>query len=266
MTLSLQVAFSAQVITPEQEKELARRAFEEQCPKAIEQLVSSHMPLAASIAKRYSGYQLPLDDLFQEACIGLMKAARKFDPSIGVRFATYAQHQMKSEIGNYVLDNVRAFRIATTAAHRKLFYRLRAYRTHEGSFSDAEVDRICSDLNVSPSDVREMELKLFGYDVSVHTTAEEEDDYSLESLLRDDCDPSVAVEAERWEINVLGRMESSIKALDDRSRDIIYSRWVEEEKKTLHELAAKHKCSHERVRQLEKKALESIKNNMQIAA
>lgn len=254
------------VLSAEEEKALAEKLFFEDDVDAARQLVLSHLRFVVHIAKSYNGYGLPQSDLIQEGNVGLMKAVKRFDPTVGVRLVSFAVHWIKAEIHEYVLRNWRIVKIATTKAQRKLFFNLRSQKKRLGWMNSDEINAIAKDLGVSASDVREMEGRLGAYDASFDAPVDADDDsagqapvYYLEDKTMD---PAAMLENDDWESAHNERLYQAMATLDDRSRDILQSRWFEDDKATLHELAARYYVSAERIRQLEKNAMKKLKVHM----
>ncbi|MGB4343177.1 MAG: RNA polymerase sigma factor RpoH [Moraxellaceae bacterium] len=251
------------VLTADEERVLAERYFNEEDVDAARQLVLSHLRFVGHIAKSYAGYGLPQADLIQEGNVGLMKAVKRFDPGMGVRLVSFAVHWIKSEIHEYVIRNWRIVKVATTKAQRKLFFNLRSKKKGSGRLSVAEAERIASDLNVTPEQVIEMEGRLYSFDASFDAAPDEDEDRAGQApayYLEDNrYDPAVQLEEADWEADSTERLMAAMGKLDARSQAILARRWLAEDKATLHELAAEYGVSAERIRQLEKNAMEKIK-------
>lgn len=264
----LQAVSTIPMLEAEQEKELATRLQEDGDLNAAKQLIMSHLRFVAHIAKGYSGYGLPQADLIQEGNIGLMKAVKRFDPSVGVRLVSFAVHWIKAEIHEFVLKNWRIVKVATTKAQRKLFFNLRKNKKRLGWFNQAEVATVASELGVSEKEVREMESRMSGQDMGFDLTGDDNDDapsstYSPVQYLTDGSnDLAEEVEQQQWQEQSHTRLFSALKTLDERSQDIVSARWLSDEKATLQELAAKYSVSAERVRQLEKTAMKKLQAAM----
>jgi RNA polymerase sigma-32 factor len=253
------------MLSAEEEKELAERLFNNGDLDAAKKLVMSHLRFVVYIAKSYAGYGLPQADLIQEGNIGLMKAVKRFDPSVGVRLASFAVHWIKAEIHEYVIRNWRVVKIATTKAQRKLFFNLRKAKKRLGWFSQDEVETVAEHLNVSTKDVLEMESRLNGQDHSFDLGDSDDDDNNfapVQYLEDKSADVAVSVESENSQLHLKNKLYSSLSQLDERSQDIISSRWLSEPKATLQELASRYNVSAERVRQLEANAINKLKANM----
>jgi RNA polymerase sigma-32 factor len=254
---------SIPVLTADEERVLAERYVNESDVDAARQLVLSHLRFVVHIAKSYAGYGLPQGDLIQEGNVGLMKAVKRFDPAMGVRLVSFAVHWIKSEIHEYVIRNWRIVKVATTKAQRKLFFNLRSKKKGSGSLSVAEAERIASDLNVTPEQVIEMEGRLYAFDASFDAAPDEDDDRvgQAPSLLsgRQPLRPGSATGRGRLGSRLTERLMTAMARLDARSQAILARRWLAEDKATLHELAAEYGVSAERIRQLEKNAMEKIK-------
>ena len=264
----LQAVSTIPMLKAEQEKELATRLQEEGDLSAAKQLIMSHLRFVAHIAKSYSGYGLPQADLIQEGNIGLMKAVKRFDPSVGVRLVSFAVLWIKAEIHEFVLKNWRIVKVATTKAQRKLFFNLRKNKKRLGWFNQAEVSTVANELGVSEKEVREMESRMSGQDMGFDLTGDDNDDaptstYSPVQYLTDgSADLADDIEQQQWQEQSHTRLFSALKTLDERSQDIVSARWLSDDKATLQELAEKYSVSAERVRQLEKTAMKKLQSAM----
>ena len=252
------------ILTAEQEKELAERYYYEQDLDAAKMLVMSHLRFVVHIARSYAGYGLPQGDLIQEGNLGLMKAVKRFDPNMGVRLVSFAVHWIKAEIHEYVIRNWRIVKIATTKAQRKLFFNLRSLKKSSKKLTLDEAKSIANDLNVTPEQVLEMEGRLTAYDAAFEAQGDDDDEGSTHvapALYLEDnrYDPARLAEEEDYEEQSSSALHSAMDQLDDRSRNILQRRLLDDEKSTLHELAAEYNVSAERIRQLEKNAMEKIK-------
>lgn len=259
------------VLTREDEYELARRLREDNDVDAARTLVLSHLRFVVHIARGYRGYGLPMGDIVQEGNVGLMKAVKRFDPELGVRLVSFAVHWIRAEIHEYVLRNWRLVKVATTKAQRKLFFNLRRMKKNLSWLSADETAVVARELGVSPSEVTEMERRLSARDVSFDPLAvdSEEDDYApTQYLPAPNADPASSVEDDEWEQSTRYSLRRAIAELDPRSRDIVQSRWMagDNEKATLHDLAARYGVSAERVRQLEANAIKKLRALMLTSA
>jgi len=259
---------SIAVLSAEEERELGERLFYEEDLEAARQLVMSHLRFVVHIAKSYSGYGLPQGDLIQEGNVGLMKAVKRFNPEKGVRLVSFAVHWIKAEIHEFVLRNWRIVKVATTKAQRKLFFNLRKSKKELRQFTAKEIISVAEDLNVSPKDVREMEGRLGAYDAAFDAPADQDDEkavFAPANYLEDkSADPAMLLESENYTESANNQLRYAMANLDERSQDILQQRWLADEKTTLHELAAKYSVSAERIRQLEKGAMEKLKKGMEI--
>ena len=252
------------ILTAEQEKELAERYYYDQDLDAAKMLVMSHLRFVMHIARSYAGYGLPQGDLIQEGNLGLMKAVKRFDPNMGVRLVSFAVHWIKAEIHEYVIRNWRIVKIATTKAQRKLFFNLRSLKKSSKKLTLEEAQSIANDLNVTVEQVLEMEGRLTAYDAAFEAQGDDDDEgstYVAPALYLEDnrYDPARLVENEDYEEQSTSALHEAMEQLDDRSRNILQRRWLDDDKSTLHELAAEYNVSAERIRQLEKNAMEKIK-------
>lgn len=252
------------ILTPEEEKQLAERYYHDGDVEAARLLVMSHLRFVIHIARSYSGYGLSQADLIQEGNLGLMKAVKRFDPSKGVRLVSFAVHWIKAEIHEFVIKNWRIVKVATTKAHRKLFFNLRSLKKSSNQLTLEEAEAIARDLNVTVKQVLEMESRLTSYDASFEMQDSDEDEgrYAPQLFLEDAVDPADVVEEADWEENTTSALKEAMDELDERSRDIITQRWLADQKSTLHDLAAVYNISAERVRQIEKNAMDKIRDAM----
>ncbi|MBV1787783.1 RNA polymerase sigma factor RpoH [Marinobacterium sp. D7] len=254
------------ILTAEEERELAERLHYQNDLDAARQLVMSHLRFVVHIARSYSGYGLPLGDLIQEGNVGLMKAVKRFDPTMGVRLVSFAVHWIKAEMHEFILRNWRIVKIATTKAQRKLFFNLRSQKKGLGWMSNDEVEAVAQDLGVDAKTVRQMEGRLASTDTAFDAPLDSDDDSAWQApaaYLEDhSADPASQLEEADWEESSQRALMQAMAALDERSRDILMQRWLNEEKATLHDLAAKYGVSAERIRQLEKNAMNKIKAAM----
>lgn len=252
------------MLTAEEEKELAERLYYQEDIEAAKKLVLSHLRFVIHVARGYSGYGLPQADLIQEGNIGLMKAVKRFNPEVGVRLASFAVHWIKAEIHEYVLRNWRIVKVATTKAQRKLFFNLRKTKQRLGWFNENEVDIVANELGVSKEDVIEMESRMTGADVGFDLPTDDgeaETTYSPSLYLEDKSSNFAAeLENENFESQATEQLSTALQSLDARSQDIIKTRWLDDNKATLHDLAAKYNVSAERIRQLETNALKKLKS------
>lgn len=254
------------VLTPVQERELSDRLYYEQDLEAARLLVMSHLRFVAHIARSYSGYGLNQADLIQEGNVGLMKAVKRFNPEVGVRLVSFAVHWIKAEIHEFILRNWRIVKVATTKAQRKLFFNLRSKKKNLGWLNQKEANDIANDLGVETRVVYEMEGRLNAYDAAFDASASDDDDRASQApayFLEDKSqDPALLAENDNFEQDSNDRLHTALAELDERSRDILQRRWLTEDKATLHELAAVYGISAERIRQLEKNAMNKLKATM----
>jgi RNA polymerase sigma-32 factor len=257
------------VLTKDEEIALATRFRSENDLEAARHLVLSHLRFVVHIARGYLGYGLPMGDLVQEGNVGLMKAVKRFDPTVGVRLVSFAVHWIRAEIHEYVLRNWRLVKVATTKSQRKLFFNLRKMKKNLAWLSEAETQAVARDLGVEVSDVREMEQRLSARDMSFDPApeADEDETYSPAMYLpAHNADPAIEVEREEWDEDSSDRLEMALERLDERSRSIVKRRWMTDDKATLHELADEYGISAERVRQVETNAINKLKGLMAVAS
>ncbi|OPH40064.1 RNA polymerase factor sigma-32 [Moraxella equi] len=254
------------ILTPDEERELAERYYQDGDVEAARLLVMSHLRFVIHIARSYSGYGLSQADLIQEGNLGLMKAVKRFDPTKGVRLVSFAVHWIKAEIHEFVIKNWRIVKVATTKAHRKLFFNLRSLKKSSNQLTLEEAEAIAKDLNVTVKQVLEMESRLTSYDASFELQDSDDEDgrYAPQLFLEDGVNPAEMVEDADWEENTTTALKEAMDGLDERSRDIITQRWLADQKSTLHDLAAVYNISAERVRQIEKNAMDKIREAMTI--
>ncbi|MDP6993773.1 MAG: RNA polymerase sigma factor RpoH [Woeseiaceae bacterium] len=257
---------SIPVLSKEDEQALSHRFRDEEDLQAARELVMAHLRFVVHIAKGYTGYGLPLADLIQEGNVGLMKAVKRFDPAFDVRLVSFAVHWIRAEIHEYVLRNWRIVKVATTKAQRKLFFNLRKKKKSLAWLSHAETQAVAEDLGVSPQEVTEMERRLSAREAVFDPVPDSRDDDRAFSpaayLPSPNSDPAKLVEESDFKNDATERMGEAILTLDDRSRHIIESRWLTDDKMTLHELADVYEVSAERIRQIEANAIKKIRAAM----
>jgi len=254
------------VLTAEEERELAIQLQQDNDLQAARKLVLPHLRFVVYVARGYNGYGLPLADLIQEGNIGLLKAIKRFDADRGVRLVSFAVHWIRAEIHEFILRNWRIVKVATTKAQRKLFFNLRSSKTRLGWLNHAEVKQVASDLGVKPETVLEMESRLSGQDIGFDGYSDDDDekDYHTPAayLQHDSADPATELEAYDWSSHNTKRLRSALANLDERSQEILNARWLQDDKQTLHVLAAKFNVSAERIRQLEQNALKKLRQSL----
>ena len=263
-----QAVFSLPMLSAEKERELAERYRNDQDLDAAWELVTAHLRFVVRIARGYDGYGLSQADLIQEGNIGLMKAVKRFDPSVGVRLVSFAVHWIRAEIHEFILRNWRIVKIATTKAQRKLFFNLRSSRKRLGWMSQSEVEDIAADLGVEPKVVSEMEQRLSAHDASYDPLVEHDSDSDRPApaaYLQDlRFEPAARAESDDWEDYSEAQLAHALGQLDERSRSIIARRWLAERKTTLQALADEYGVSAERIRQVEKNALRKLRRLIDI--
>ncbi|WP_462319838.1 RNA polymerase sigma factor RpoH [Halochromatium sp.] len=260
-------AYQIPVLTAEEEQSLAIRLRDNGDMMAARRLVLSHLRFVIRIARGYLGYGLPLPDLIQEGTVGLMKAVRRFEPDVGVRLVSFAVHWIRAEIHEYILRNWRIVKVATTKAQRKLFFNLRSSKKRLGWFSKQEVDDVAADLGVKPETVLEMESRLSSHDMSFdgHDDDDDESPSAPSTYLPDfRMEPGAALEREDNDGWQRERLFAALEQLDERSKVILRERWLSERKQTLHELAQQFNVSAERIRQIEKNAMNKLRVQLEL--
>jgi RNA polymerase sigma-32 factor len=252
------------MLTLEEEQDLAQRYRDHDDLEAARRLVLAHLRFVVHVAKGYTGYGLQLGDLVQEGNIGLMKAVKRFDPDREVRLVSFAVHWIRAEMHEFILRNWRIVKVATTKAQRKLFFNLRKSKKRLGWLNMEEVNTVAHDLGVKPEVVMEMESRLSGQDVGFDLSSDSDDDdaprVTPAAFLQSDSDtPEVALEMEDLESHQNSLLYEGLGQLDERSQDIIRSRWLTDQKSTLQELADHYGVSAERIRQLEVNAMNKMR-------
>ncbi|MDA7970533.1 MAG: RNA polymerase sigma factor RpoH [Gammaproteobacteria bacterium] len=264
----MQAVNAAPILSAKRERELALRYRRDNDLDAARELVMSHLRYVVKVARGFVGYGLPLPDLIQEGSIGLMKAVKRYDPNRDVRLVSFAVHWIKAEIYDYVLRNWRMVKVATTKAQRKLFFNLRKSRARLGWMKEDEVERMARDLRVEKSGVRQMEARLSGRDIAFDGHADQDDDEAFlapANRLGDSrYDPAVVVDAAEQAGETRRQLSDALARLDARSRDIVARRWLGEDKPTLHQLADEYGVSAERIRQIEKRAMKSMRERISV--
>lgn len=258
------------LLSAEEELECARRFHEEGDVEGARRLVLAHLRYVIRVARGYLGYGLPLNDLIQEGNVGLMKAVKRFDPSMGVRLVSFAVHWIKAEIHEFVLHNWRIVKVATTKAQRKLFFNLRQMKQRLGWLTHEEVGAVAKDLGVSREEVLVMEQRLNAMDSSFDADDTDDDasSFTAPALYLEDpnSDPADLFLQESDGTDERDKLHMALERLDERSRDILQQRWLLDDKAvTLHTLAEKYDVSAERVRQLEKNAMKKLRAYMEAA-
>lgn len=249
------------LLSAERERELGEALYYNGDVEAARELVMAHLRFVVHIAKTYMGYGLPLADLIQEGNVGLMKAVKRFNPEKGVRLVSFAVHWIKAEMHEFILRNWRIVKIATTKAQRKLFFNLRSQKKRLAWLSNDEANAVARDLGVDVREVRQMEGRLASSDMNFDVGVDDDDDAiaPIHYLEDHSADPALQLEESDWEESSQQDLSVALDKLDARSRDILDSRWLSESKATLHDLADKYGVSAERIRQLEKNAMNKVK-------
>ncbi|MBK6336860.1 MAG: RNA polymerase sigma factor RpoH [Betaproteobacteria bacterium] len=253
------------LLTAEQETALGRRLVRDDDLSAARELVLSHLRLVVAVSRNYLGYGLPQADLIQEGNVGLMKAVRRFDPERGVRLVSFALHWIKAEIHEYILRNWRLVKVATTKAQRKLFFNLRGMKATTAALTPTEARAIARDLGVKPEEVVEMETRLSGRDVVLDPQPDDNGDSMgpIAWLTDTEDEPMQILERRQTASNRSKGLSTALARLDERSRRIIEARWLrEDDPATLQDLATEYGVSAERIRQLEVKAMKTMRSQM----
>ncbi|HOB45950.1 MAG TPA: RNA polymerase sigma factor RpoH [Zoogloea sp.] len=253
------------LLTEKEESDLAHDFRENEDLDAARKLVMSHLRLVVAIARGYLGYGLPHADLIQEGNVGLMKAVKRFDPDRGVRLVSFAIHWIKAEIHEYIVKNWRLVKIATTKAQRKLFFNLRSMKSSSNTLQGDDVMAVAQHLGVKPEEVREMETRLSGQDVALEAGPDDDEErFAPIAYLADPhAEPSEVLAQRQYARLQDEGLHEALATLDDRSRMIVQRRWLAEgDAATLHELAAEYGVSAERIRQIEAKAMQKMRNQL----
>jgi RNA polymerase sigma-32 factor len=264
----IQMVQATPMLSAADEHKLATELQDEQNLEAARTLILSHLRFVVHVSRGYAGYGLPQEDLIQEGNVGLMKAVKRFNPTVGVRLVSFAVHWIKAEMHEYVLKNWRIVKLATTKSQRKLFFNLRKSKKRLGWFSSEEVTLVAENLGVSEKDVREMENRMSNTDMPFDLGSDESDVEHprvspSHSLLTHNSDVALTIEQDQWTLSQNEHLKDALHLLDLRSQDIIQSRWLDEQKATLTDLGRKYSVSAERIRQLENNALKKLKNSLQ---
>jgi RNA polymerase sigma-32 factor len=258
------------MLEPEQEYMLAKRWVEDEDTGAAHQLVTSHLRLAAKIAMGYRGYGLPQAEVISEANVGLMQAVKRFDPEKGFRLATYAMWWIRAAIQEYILRSWSLVKLGTTSAQKKLFFNLRKAKARIGALEDGDlrpenVARIAHDLGVTEDEVISMNRRLSGGDASLNATIGTEDDSSTQwqDWLEDEDADQATDYAEREEYQSrMALMAEAMEVLNERERDILTQRRLQDSPVTLEDLSGVYNVSRERIRQIEVRAFEKLQKRM----
>ena len=239
--------------------------------KAAEKLVTSHLRLVAKIAMGYKGYGLPVNEMISEGNVGLMQAVKKFEPEKGFRLATYAMWWIKASIQEYILRSWSLVKIGTTTAQKKLFFNLKKIKNQiapqaEGDLRDEHVSEISNKLDVSKEEVISMNRRLSGKEFSLNTQVGEDGDEWQDWLVDKELDHDLKFAHQEEMEQRKDLLKNSIKVLNDREKEILYSRRLNDDPTTLEDLSKKYKISRERVRQIENKAFEKLQKHMLLLA
>lgn len=260
----IQAVNTIPLLSVEEEKELAEKLYYDADLDGARRLVMSHLRFVVYVAKSYSGYGLSEADLIQEGNVGLMKAVKRYNPEFGVRLVSFAVHWIKAEMHEFILKNWRIVKVATTKAQRKLFFNLRSSKKRLGWMNEQEVNHIAEALGVEPNHVRLMEGRLAAQDDAFDGSADDDEEaYSPSHYLHDPgLDPALIAENQDPAESEQKKLREAFSQLDPRAQEIVESRWLRDDKMTLHELASRFGISAERVRQLEQNALKKLRNQI----
>ena len=260
----IQAVNTIPLLSVEEEKELAEKLYYDADLDGARRLVMSHLRFVVYVAKSYSGYGLSEADLIQEGNVGLMKAVKRYNPEFGVRLVSFAVHWIKAEMHEFILKNWRIVKVATTKAQRKLFFNLRSSKKRLGWMNEQEVNHIAEALGVEPNHVRLMEGRLAAQDDAFDGSADDDEEaYSPSHYLHDPgLDPALIAENQDHAESEQKKLREAFSQLDPRAQEIVDSRWLRDDKMTLHELASRFGISAERVRQLEQNALKKLRNQI----
>ena len=239
--------------------------------KSAEKLVTSHLRLVAKIAMGYKGYGLPLNEMISEGNVGLMQAVKKFEPEKGFRLATYAMWWIKASIQEYILRSWSLVKIGTTTAQKKLFFNLKKIKSQiapetEGDLRNEDVKNIAERLDVSEDEVVSMNRRLAGKEHSLNAPIGEDGDEWQDWVIDQSMDQELKVAQQEEMEQRKDLLSDSIKILNDREKEILYSRRLNDNPTTLEDLSKKYKISRERVRQIENKAFEKLQKHMLLLA
>ena len=256
---------SIPILDADEENRLARLFREKGDIKAVQKLIMANLRFVVHIARTYSGYGLALSDLVQEGNIGLMKAARRFDPAVGSRLISFAAYWIRAGIHDFVIRNWRIVTVATTKAQRKLFFKLRSSKKKAGWFTSSEAAALAEELKVSKRDVLEMEGRLSARDLSLSIESDDQDaaPSPAQWLEANDANPADTVIENSTQISQRAQLRRGLAALDERSRDIVEQRWLADKKTTLQKLATGYNLSIERIRQIEASALQKLRSSFE---
>ena len=235
--------------------------------KSAEKLVTSHLRLVAKIAMRYKGYGLPMNEIISEGNVGLMQAVKKFEPEKGFRLATYAMWWIKASIQEYILRSWSLVKIGTTTAQKKLFFNLKKLKNqiapkNEGDLKKDEVEKIANTLDVSEDEVVSMNRRLSGKEQSLNAPIGEDGDEWQDWVVDKEMDQELKIAHQEELDQRKDLLQDSIKILNDREKEILYARRLNENPSTLEDLSKKFKISRERIRQIENKAFEKLQKHM----
>jgi len=259
----VQTVSAIPMLSAEEERDLADKFYHDNDLEAARALVMSQLRFVVHLARSYSGYGLPQADLIQEGNVGLMKAVKRFNPEVGVRLVSFAVHWIKAEMHEYILRNWRIVKVATTKAQRKLFFNLRSNKKSLSWLTSEETRVIAEGLGVSEQEVTRMEGRLAASDMAFDGYADADEEETAVApaafLAQENTDPAELIAAEDSNADHSRRLFDALRGLDDRSRDIVERRWLSEDKVTLHDLADEYEVSAERIRQIEKNALNKLK-------
>ena len=260
------------LLEPQEEYMLAKRWKEHEDQEAAARMVTSHLRLVAKIAMGYRGYGLPLGEVISEGNVGLMQAVKRFEPEKGFRLATYAMWWIKASIQEYILRSWSLVKIGTTAAQKKLFFNLRRMKgeikaLEEGDLNQENLEKIATTLDVSEQEVINMNRRMSGPDSSLNAPVRADSEGEWQDWLVDGSDNQETVLADQEEMTERRKMlTDAMKVLNERERNILAARRLQDNPQTLEDLSQEYGISRERVRQIEVRAFEKLQKAMKSAA
>jgi RNA polymerase sigma-32 factor len=261
------IAFKIPSLTEKEEKELSENYYFNGDIESARKIVLSYLKLVVKIANGMSGYGLDRQEVIQEGSVGLMKAIKNYNPTLGIKVSTYASDWIRASILDYVVKQQGVVRRITTKAHRKVFFNINKYRDCKGIITDSSRTKMSDDLGLSLEEVNEAIGRLASQDITLLTGEADDDDYgsgNLEFNIESDTpSPEEVVIENQYEEYTVTHVRNALETLNDREKHIIESRWMGESKESLHSLSEKLNVSAERVRQLEAQAIKRLKKYLE---